>query len=218
MHVKTVNWRAQSQGSFWGGWGEEKNYRLHSWLRWDIKEMYISDRNHLEQSQERMASRLKAPPPMLRSVRWVPAYDVVSGDTYLKNNKTKVSNKEHLHIDKTVKERKLNTSISDLKDFSKRWSEQQQRDIFMNVLNSVMLYPAWQWMTRTWGSPAAGRRTSWPCSSALALSSGCCRVPGFGSVKTPTPAAGPPTDLAHTPYWSAERDRERRSDYTGVYS
>lgn len=73
--------------------------------------MYISDRNHLEQSQERMASRLKAPPPMLRSVRWVPAYDVVSGDTYLKNNKTKLSNKEHLHIDKTVKERKLNTSI-----------------------------------------------------------------------------------------------------------
>lgn len=43
-----------------------------------------ADRNHLVQSQERITSRLRAPPPMLRSVRCVPAYDVVSGDTYLK--------------------------------------------------------------------------------------------------------------------------------------
>lgn len=49
-----------------------------------------TDRNHLEQSQDRMASRLRAPPPMLRSVRCVPAYDVVSGDTYLEDNKMKV--------------------------------------------------------------------------------------------------------------------------------
>ena len=43
-----------------------------------------TDRSHLEQSQERMASMVRAPPPMVRSVRWVPAYDVVSGDTYLR--------------------------------------------------------------------------------------------------------------------------------------
>ncbi len=66
-----------------------------------------------------MTSRLKAPPPMLRSVRCVPAYDVVSGDTYLKNNKINVSNKGHLQIDKTEKIRKLNTSKQQVKDFSK---------------------------------------------------------------------------------------------------
>lgn len=49
-----------------------------------------SDRNHLEHSQERMVSRLKAPPPMLRRVRCVPAYDVVRGDTYLKKHQAKV--------------------------------------------------------------------------------------------------------------------------------
>lgn len=46
--------------------------------------LFSTDRNHLEHSQERMTSRLNAPPPILRSVRWVPAYDVVRGDTYLK--------------------------------------------------------------------------------------------------------------------------------------
>lgn len=38
---------------------------------WSIRA--LTDRSHLEQSQERMTSRLSAPPPMLRSVRCVPA-------------------------------------------------------------------------------------------------------------------------------------------------
>lgn len=62
----------------------------------------LTDRNHLEQSQERMVSKLKAPPPMLRSVRCVPAYDVVSGDTYLKNRRINIieSNKKNMHAAK----------------------------------------------------------------------------------------------------------------------
>ncbi len=78
--------------------------------------------------------------------------------------------------------------------------------LYTSSLDSVAVI---QWNTRTSGNPAAGRKMSWPCSSAPALSSGCCRVPGFGSVKTPTPAADLPTDLSHTPYWSAERDEIR---------
>ncbi len=77
----------------------------------------FSDRNHLEQSQERMTSRLKAPPPMLRRVRCVPAYDVVKGDTYLENQKINISKMKHLQIDKTVTVRMFNTPNKCLKCF-----------------------------------------------------------------------------------------------------
>lgn len=52
---------------------------------WASRTDQRTDRSHLEHSQERMTSRLKAPPPILRRVRCVPAYDVVRGDTYLQN-------------------------------------------------------------------------------------------------------------------------------------
>lgn len=51
------------------------------------KKTQKTDRSHLEQSQERRMSRLKAPPPIPRRVRCVPAYDVVRGDTYLEKNR-----------------------------------------------------------------------------------------------------------------------------------
>lgn len=44
-----------------------------------------------------MTSRLKTPPPILRSVRCVPAYDVVRGDTYLKNHQMTI----RMQIDET---------------------------------------------------------------------------------------------------------------------
>lgn len=66
---------APPQGQYLGGGSQ-----IH-----DIPSRPSTDRNHLEHSQERMTSRLRAPPPMLRRVRCVPAYDVVSGETYLED-------------------------------------------------------------------------------------------------------------------------------------
>lgn len=90
MWKKTTNFEAQSQEEIWKRLSlEGKDEKRITNCTFYLSGTKCTDRSHLEQSQERMASRLKAPPPMPRSVPCVPAYEVVRGDTYLKNTKRK---------------------------------------------------------------------------------------------------------------------------------